>query len=78
MGNLDAIRDWGYAPEYVEAMWLMLQHDQPDDYVVATGTGCSVEEFLQHSFEHVGLDWRELREVRRAISASHRSRRADR
>ena len=59
MGNLDAIRDWGYAPEFVEAMWLMLQHDQPDDYVVATGTGCSVEEFLQHSFEHAGLDWRD-------------------
>ncbi|MEG0027767.1 MAG: GDP-mannose 4,6-dehydratase [Aurantimicrobium sp.] len=57
MGNLDAIRDWGYAPEYVEAMWMMLQHDQPDDYVVATGTDYTVRDFLQLSFEHVGLDW---------------------
>jgi GDPmannose 4,6-dehydratase len=58
MGNLDAVRDWGYAPEFVEAMWLMLQHDEPDDYVVATGTSCSVRDFLEHSFGHVGLDWK--------------------
>jgi GDPmannose 4,6-dehydratase len=57
MGNLDSIRDWGYAPEYVEAMWMMLQHDTPDDYVVATGTDYTVRDFLQLSFEHVGLDW---------------------
>lgn len=57
MGNLDAVRDWGYAPEYVEAMWRMLQHDEPSDYVVATGTRYSVRDFLQTSFEHVGLDW---------------------
>ena len=57
MGNLDAVRDWGYAPEYVEAMWLMLQHDTPDDYVVSTGTDYTVRDFLQLSFEHVGLDW---------------------
>lgn len=57
MGNLDAVRDWGYAPEYVEAMWMMLQHDTPDDYVVATGTDYTVRDFLQLSFEHVGLDW---------------------
>jgi GDPmannose 4,6-dehydratase len=57
MGNLDAVRDWGYAPEYVEAMWRMLQHDEPTDYVVATGTAYSVKDFLQFSFEHVGLDW---------------------
>lgn len=57
MGNLDAVRDWGYAPEYVEAMWLMLQADTPDDYVVATGTDYTVRDFLQFSFEHVGLDW---------------------
>lgn len=57
MGNLDAVRDWGYAKEYVEAMWLMLQHDEPTDYVVATGTAYSVRDFLQFSFEHVGLDW---------------------
>jgi GDPmannose 4,6-dehydratase len=57
MGNLDAIRDWGYAPEYVEAMWRMLQADTPDDFVVATGTSYTVREFLQYSFQHVGLDW---------------------
>lgn len=57
MGNLDAVRDWGYAPEYVEAMWMMLQHDTPDDYVVSTGTDYTVRDFLQLSFDHVGLDW---------------------
>ena len=57
MGNLDAVRDWGYAKEYVEAMWLMLQADHPADYVVATGTAYTVKEFLQFSFEHVNLDW---------------------
>ena len=57
MGNLDSVRDWGYAPEYVEAMWRMLQHDTPDDYVVATGTSYTVKDFLQLSFEHAGLDW---------------------
>jgi GDPmannose 4,6-dehydratase len=57
MGNIDAVRDWGYAPEYVEAMWRMLQHDEPTDYVVATGTDYTVKDFLQFSFEHVGLDW---------------------
>ncbi|MET4703252.1 GDPmannose 4,6-dehydratase [Frigoribacterium sp. UYMn621] len=57
MGNLDSVRDWGYAPEYVEAMWRMLQHDTPTDYVVATGTNFTVKDFLQLSFEHVGLDW---------------------
>ena len=57
MGNLDAVRDWGYAPEYVEAMWRMLQHDEPTDYVVATGTSYTVRDFLQHAFEHAGLDW---------------------
>ena len=57
MGNLDSVRDWGYAPEYVEAMWRMLQHDTPDDYVVATGTKYTVKDFLQLSFEHAGLDW---------------------
>ncbi len=57
MGNLDSVRDWGYAPEYVEAMWRMLQHDEPGDYVVATGTNYTVRDFLQISFEHAGLDW---------------------
>ncbi len=57
LGNLDAVRDWGYAPEYVHAMWLMLQRDEPDDYVVATGAGYSVRQFLEYSFGSVGLDW---------------------
>jgi GDPmannose 4,6-dehydratase len=59
LGNLDAVRDWGYAPEYVEAMWRMLQCDEPDDYVVATGEGVSVRQFLEYAFTHAGLDWRE-------------------
>jgi GDPmannose 4,6-dehydratase len=57
LGNLDAKRDWGYAPEYVEAMWLMLQQDQPDDYVIATGETHSVQEFCEEAFRLVGLDW---------------------
>ena len=56
LGNLDAKRDWGYAREYVEAMWLMLQRDQPDDYVIATGESHSVREFLEAAFEYAGLD----------------------
>lgn len=58
LGNLDAIRDWGYAPEYVQAMWMMLQADEPDDFVIATGTEYSVEDFLGFAFDHVGLDWK--------------------
>lgn len=57
LGNLDAVRDWGYAKEYVEAMWLMLQADCPEDYVVATGTAYSVRDFVQIAFDHAGLDW---------------------
>lgn len=57
MGNLDAVRDWGYAPEYVEGMWRMLQADEPDDYVLATGGNYSVRDFLTTAFEHAGLDW---------------------
>ncbi len=57
LGNLDARRDWGYAPDYVRAMWLMLQHDKPDDYVVATGETHAVREFCQVAFETLGLDW---------------------
>jgi GDPmannose 4,6-dehydratase len=57
LGNLDARRDWGYAPDYVRAMWLMLQHEHPDDYVVATGETHSVREFCQQAFGYVGLDW---------------------
>ena len=57
LGNLDAKRDWGYAGDYVEAMWLMLQQDEPDDYVVATGETHTVREFLDVAFGHLGLDW---------------------
>ena len=57
LGNLDAVRDWGYAPEYVEGMWRMLQADEPDDYVLATGVGITVRDFLRIAFEHVGLAW---------------------
>lgn len=63
LGNLDAKRDWGYAKEYVEAMWLMLQQPQPDDYVVATGETHSVREFLEVAFGHAGLDWRQHVEI---------------
>ena len=59
LGNLDAKRDWGFAPDYVEAMWRMLQHRDPDDYVVATGETHSVAEFLEHAFSHLGLKWRD-------------------
>ena len=59
LGNLDAKRDWGYAKEYVESMWLMLQQDVPNDYVVATGETHSVQEFLEEAFNYVGLDWRD-------------------
>jgi GDPmannose 4,6-dehydratase len=57
LGNLDAVRDWGYAPDYVEAMWRMLQADEPDDFVVATGTNYTVRDFLTFAFEHAGIDW---------------------
>ncbi len=57
LGNLDAVRDWGYAMEYVEAMWRMLQTDEPDDYVVATGTAYTVRDFVQLAFSQAGLDW---------------------
>jgi GDPmannose 4,6-dehydratase len=63
LGNLDAKRDWGYAQEYVEAMWLMLQQAKPDDYVVATGETHSVREFLEAAFAHAGLDWRKYVEI---------------
>jgi len=59
LGNLDARRDWGFAGDYVQAMWLMLQQDHPDDFVIATGETHSVEQFLDVAFEHLDLDWRE-------------------
>ncbi len=63
LGNLDSKRDWGYAKEYVEAMWLMLQQDEPDDYVIATNETHSVREFLEVAFGHAGLDWRKYVEI---------------
>lgn len=63
LGNLDAKRDWGHARDYVEAMWLMLQQDSPDDYVVATGESHSVKEFLESVFSYLDLDWQEYVEI---------------
>lgn len=63
LGNLDAKRDWGYAGDFVEAMWLMLQHDVPSDYVVATGESRSVREFVEKVFGELGLDWKEHVEI---------------
>ena len=63
IGNLDAKRDWGAAPDYVEAMWLMLQQDEPDDYVIATGETHSVRELIELAFAEVGLDWQQYVEV---------------
>jgi GDPmannose 4,6-dehydratase len=63
LGNLDAVRDWGYAKEYVESMWLMLQQDKPSDYVVATGVGATVKDFAEASFARVGLNWQDHVEV---------------
>ncbi|HVN55065.1 MAG TPA: GDP-mannose 4,6-dehydratase, partial [Anaerolineaceae bacterium] len=57
LGNLDAQRDWGYAPDYVAAMWMMLQQPEPDDYVIATEETHSVREFVSHAFKLVGLSW---------------------
>ena len=63
LGNLDSKRDWGYAKEYVEAMWLMMQQDEPDDYVIATNETHSVREFLEVAFAHAGLDWQKHVEI---------------
>jgi GDPmannose 4,6-dehydratase len=59
LGRLDIVRDWGWAPEYVDAMWRMLQHDRPDDYIVATGVSASLADFVAAAFAVVGLDWRD-------------------
>ena len=63
LGNLNAVRDWGYAPEYVEAMWLILQQDKPDDFVIATGESHTVREFVEEAFKLVGLDWKKHVEI---------------
>ncbi len=67
MGNMDAMRDWGFAGDYVEAMWLILQHPTPDDYVIATGEKHSVRELAEIAFSHVGLDWHEHVEIDPAL-----------
>ena len=63
LGNLDARRDWGFAGDYVKAMWQMLQQEQPDDFVIATGEAHSVREFVQLAFDYVGLDWQKYVKV---------------
>jgi len=63
LGNLDAKRDWGYAKDYVEGMWMMLQHDTPEDFVLATGQTQSIKEFLTYAFEHLELDWNDYVEI---------------
>jgi GDPmannose 4,6-dehydratase len=63
LGNLNAIRDWGYAPEYVESMWQMMQQEKPDDYVVATGVGATVKDFVDRAFQRVDLDWKKFVEI---------------
>jgi len=60
LGNMNAVRDWGYAKEYVESMWLMLQQDHPNDYVVATGEGARIEDFCEIAFSHANLDWHDF------------------
>jgi len=67
LGNIDSKRDWGYAPEYVEAMWRMLQHDTPDDFVLATGETHSIREFLEEAFSLVGLQWEDHVEIKKEL-----------
>ena len=76
LGNLDAQRDWGFAGDYVRAMWLMLQQDKPDDYVIATGQTHSVRNLVEVAFKHVGLDWQKYVN-RSALPAARRSRSPD-
>jgi len=75
LGNIDIHRDWGWAPEYVEAMWLMLQQERADDYVIATGRSCSLSYFIERSFQWFGLDWRQHvifnNELRRPSDITH-------
>ena len=67
LGNVRTFRDWGYAPEYVEAMWLMLQSSSADDYVIATGTSYSLEQFVEKAFEPYGLDWKKYVQVDKSL-----------
>ena len=73
LGDLDARRDWGYAGDYVRAMWLMLQHTEPGDYVVATGVSHSVEELVERAFAAVGLDWASHVRIDPSLSAARPS-----
>ena len=73
LGDLDARRDWGYAGDYVRAMWLMLQQDEPDDYVIATGEPHSVRELVEVAFGHVGLDWQEYVQIDESLGAARPS-----
>ena len=73
LGNLDAQRDWGFAGDYVQAMWLMLQQDVADDYVIATGQTHSVGELVEVAFAHAGLDWRKYVKIDPRFSAPPRS-----
>jgi GDPmannose 4,6-dehydratase len=63
LGNVDSVRDWGYAKEFVESMWMMLQQDRPSDYVVATGVGATVQQFVEVAFAHAGLNWQDHLEI---------------
>jgi GDPmannose 4,6-dehydratase len=65
LGNVDSVRDWGYAKEFVESMWMMLQQDKPSDYVVATGVGATVQQFVEVAFAHAGLNWQDHLEIDR-------------
>jgi GDPmannose 4,6-dehydratase len=67
VGNISIVRDWGWAPEYVDAMWRMLQRDAPGDYVIATGESHSLQDFIAYTFQHLGLDWREYTDVDRSL-----------
>ena len=78
LGNLDAQRDWGYAKDYVEAMWLMLQQDKPDDYVIATGETNTVRRCVEVAFDEAGLDWEHYVAHRRRVQAPGRGRPAGR
>ena len=73
LGNLDAKRDWGFAGDYVEAMWMMLQHEEPDDFVVATGESYSVREFLDEAAVCLNLDWQKHVEIDPEVFPPHRS-----
>ena len=74
LGNLDAVRDWGHARDHVRAMYLMLQQDEPDDYVIGTGEGHTVRDFCRLAFGHVGLDWERFVEVDRTLLPPDRGR----